>query len=342
MEIIRVRNVNHALSKGIELLKENGVKVSPRGISTLEFPGPVATIYTRPTERVLFDPLRDANPFFHFMESLWILAGRNDVDWISQFSSNIGTFAEDGKFWGAYGFRLRKAFGVDQIKEMRKVFKKDPASRRGVLQLWKVDLDIEGDFKDHPCNTTIYLKIRNNSLFMTVCCRSNDMLWGAYGANVVHFSILQEYIAAMLGVEVGTYVQFSDSFHVYDEREDWKKLSHAPRPCFDYYLNGTVAPFPIVLSYTNFDQDLEKFMSDPTIYGYINPFFKHVALPIWNAWFAHKRNKEGWKFINKCIATDWRLACIQWLKRRGDSDAGETVDNSKGWEGATFSYPPFD
>ena len=32
-------------------------------------------------------------------------------------------------------------------------------------------------------------------LCMTVCNRSNDMLWGAYGANVVHMSMLQEFVA---------------------------------------------------------------------------------------------------------------------------------------------------
>ena len=32
-----------------------------------------------PTKELLFDPDRDANPFFHFMEGLWMLAGFNDL-----------------------------------------------------------------------------------------------------------------------------------------------------------------------------------------------------------------------------------------------------------------------
>ena len=66
-------------------------------------------------------------------------------------------------------------------------------------------------------NTNIYFKIRENKLKMTVCCRSNDMLWGAYGVNVVHMSVLQEYMATMIGVEMGEYRQISDSFHIYTE-----------------------------------------------------------------------------------------------------------------------------
>jgi hypothetical protein len=40
---------------------------------------PVVTCYSAPTQRVLFSPMRDANPFFHLMEALWMLAGRDDV-----------------------------------------------------------------------------------------------------------------------------------------------------------------------------------------------------------------------------------------------------------------------
>jgi hypothetical protein len=35
---------------------------------------------------------------------------------------------------------------------------------------------------------------------MTVTNRSNDLCWGMLGANYVHFTILQEYLAARLGV----------------------------------------------------------------------------------------------------------------------------------------------
>ena len=48
------------------------------------------------------------------------------------------------------------------------------------------------------------LKIKNGRLQMTVHCRSNDIIWGTYGANAVHFSILQEYVAARIGVDLGT------------------------------------------------------------------------------------------------------------------------------------------
>jgi len=59
-------------------------------------------------------------------------------------------------------------------------------------------------------------------LNMTVFNRSNDMVYGALGANVVHFSVLQEYMAACIGVEVGTYYQVSSNMHVYLDEKKWK------------------------------------------------------------------------------------------------------------------------
>ena len=70
MKVIQARNVNDALVKGAQLMKSGGQAQASRAGGTLEYPEPVCTVYERPLERVLFDAVRDANPFFHLMESL--------------------------------------------------------------------------------------------------------------------------------------------------------------------------------------------------------------------------------------------------------------------------------
>ena len=50
---------------------------------------------------------------------------------------------------------------------------------------------------------------------MSIVNRSNDMIWGAYGANAVHMSMLLEYMAAMTGFQVGIYYQISNNLHAY-------------------------------------------------------------------------------------------------------------------------------
>ena len=111
---MEVRNVSEALFFGKQFIEQNGVEVQTRNGLALELPMPVITTYTHPEERVLFYKGRDANPYFHLMESLWMLAGRNEVDWISQFNGRINTYSDDGEYFhGAYGFRWREWFTKD-------------------------------------------------------------------------------------------------------------------------------------------------------------------------------------------------------------------------------------
>ena len=87
-----------------------------RSGSVIEFPSPVTTTYKRPEERVLFYKNRDANPFFHLFESIWMLAGRDDVKYLSNFNKRMEEYSDDGHtLHGAYGYRWREYFLTDQL-----------------------------------------------------------------------------------------------------------------------------------------------------------------------------------------------------------------------------------
>ena len=339
MLTIYSRNVSEALYVGLQHLKENGIWKKSRSGRVIEYPNPVVTVYKNPEERVLFYPERDANPFFHLFEAFWMLAGKRDVAFVEQFNSRMKEFSDDGKiFHGAYGYRWRDYFGVDQLDLVVDHLKTDPDSRRTVLQMWSPE-DLEKIVhnplaKDVPCNTQVYFKIKNGRLQMTVHCRSNDIIWGTYGANAVHFSILQEYVAARIGVDLGTYYHWSDSFHAYegvfektlnileqkntgdtlwyDSYLGWNKGMHySPEKMFD---------FPEAI-----DEDLNIFLcceEPPTVqaaeYEFKNKFFEETALPMLKAWRYHKKlqYREAIDIISFIPALDWRKAAIEWLERR--------------------------
>ena len=148
---IHARNVSEALFRGKQMMEEMGEQVQTRNGLALELPLPVITTYTHPEERVLFYEGRDANPYFHFMESLWMLAGRNEVDWISQFNGRINTYSDDGEYFhGAYGFRWREWFTKDQLQIVSHRLKTYPNDRRSVVTMWDPweDLWEENDGKD--------------------------------------------------------------------------------------------------------------------------------------------------------------------------------------------------
>jgi len=235
----------------------------------------------------------------------------------------MADYSDDGEvFHAAYGCRLRNTIWGDQIKEAIKMLKEDPDTRRCVLQIWDARYDLNANSKDIPCNDLVFLKIRNGHLNMTVCNRSNDMIWGAYGANVVQFSMIQEYIANKVGANVGIYNQVSDSFHVYTDNPQWEKIKNLPYSDYDPYKYD-VRPFPLGAEDDSWGDDLMKFMyaAEPSCVnvvdcGFTTDFFECVAKPMWRCWAAHKYGGEGLEFIEDIAATDWRAAAKMWLTKR--------------------------
>ena len=65
MKVIKVRNVNEAILRGVDLFqdKTNYIEQDSRNGKTLECVDPVTTVYLKPTERVCLIEARDANPF---------------------------------------------------------------------------------------------------------------------------------------------------------------------------------------------------------------------------------------------------------------------------------------
>jgi len=323
MHVFNVDNVNEAFPLEVNAIKFEGIPRDSRNGPVLEFSGPVATTYRKPMQRVLFNKKRMCNPFFHHMEGLWIIGGYRDVEFLDYFNSQMKQYSDDGDtFWGAYGWRLRSR-GQDQIKQAIELLKKNPNDRRIVTAMWDAELDLGRDKKDHPCNTHIYWKVRDGALCMTVCCRSNDLLYGKLGANVVHFSMLQEYVAHLSGYKVGPYTQMSDSLHVYTDLPVWENVKGTSYVPEDYYSTDyvelIVKPYPMFTdcSPEDWEIDLLDFMLDPqTDQIFRTPYFQDVVQPISLVWWEHKKTRNGLRYIDSIKATDWRKACESWLKEK--------------------------
>ncbi len=160
------------------------------------------------------------NPAFPLVEVVWILSGRRDAGmltfWNSKLPEYVGTATE---LHGAYGWRLRKHFGIDQISRAVHALRADSASRQVVLQIWDPREDLPTDLgapanRDIPCNTSSHLKVRGGQLEWLQVMRSNDLYRGT-PYNLVQFTVLHELIAGWLDVELGHYDLVVDSLHVY-------------------------------------------------------------------------------------------------------------------------------
>lgn len=324
MKVIHARNVHEALPLAVDLLLTEGTRRDSRNGPVYVMDCPVTTEYAMPEERVLFWPERDANPFFHLMEALWMLGGRRDVKFVAQFAGNMASYSDDGKdFHAAYGHRWRKAFRFDQLKAIASNLRANKEDRRQILGVWSPELDMsmeQGKMKDLPCNTTAHFQINDKgSLDMTVFCRSNDIVWGCYGANAVHWSMLQEYMAFRCDVSMGRYWQVSSNWHGYVKTlEPLRGLPYLPSP---YYL-GNTGVFPLLQPGERadvFDQDVDMFLDEgANVIGYRSMFIRKVAVPVLQAWRAYKDQKHAvaLEILDRCLADDWRMACQEWVVRR--------------------------
>lgn len=356
-------------------------EVETRNGPVLQVTEPIIVTYRYPTNRVLFNQARDANPFFHLFESLWMLAGRNDVNSLAYYAKNIASYSDNGQtFNGAYGYRWRRASGgiemehceesVDQLSLLIRHLKEQPNSRRAVLQMWNVEDDLlkigpacsqckgTGTYKglytpDDPtstyveetcedcdgsggnyskdvcCNLSVCFSIRTERretlgqvdrfLDMTVFNRSNDLIWGMLGANAVHFSFLQEYVANCLKIEVGVYNQISNNLHVYVQNNSkWtpEKWLNDQKP---YLVSDTypASGCSLVHDPETFDAECALFVDDIE-HVFREPFIRTVAQPMCLAYQAYKKGmiSEAISRAFSVQAPDWKLAALNWLHRR--------------------------
>lgn len=334
MYVIRAENVGHALRQALTLFEQGAKPGESRNGNVIRLPWPVLTSYERPRCRVLINRVRRANPFFHLMEALWMLAGRNDIKFVAKFNQRMTDYSDDhGKTQpAAYGHRWRDHFDHDQLHFVINELRNCPQSRRAVINMWDPNTDIGAVVrggKDVPCNTSIYFLQRpDGRLDMTVSCRSNDAIWGCYGANVVHMSVLHEYVAHCVNMPLGTYHQFSNDLHIYTDVFSWDEMLKMRDEQKVAYPGGMplIAPGESAFS---FNQDLENFFlatdNDGLIVkAYHTDFFNRVVSPMWVAWELYKQGHvvEAENMTMQIVSADWRIAANEWLRT---SKAGRKV-----------------
>jgi len=173
------------------------------------------------------------NVAFALAEVLWILTGRRDAAFLRVWNSQLADFVGgEPTHHGAYGHRLRRHLGFDQLERACDAFAKNPDTRQVVLQLWdsRIDLpNVDGTpaSQDIPCNVVSMPKLRAGRLEWMQVMRSNDLVRGL-PYNIAQFTFLQEVMAGWLGVEVGTYNHISDSLHLYERDHSFVEVIERP------------------------------------------------------------------------------------------------------------------
>jgi thymidylate synthase (methanogen type) len=112
---------------------------------------------------------------------------------------------------------------INQIEKVIEKLRKSPYTRRAQAITWRPYSDPITE--DPPCLQRLYFRIKNNKLMLQTTWRSRD-LFKAWEANVNAMIRIQKYVADNLGgLEIGEYIDFSNSLHIYGrDIKDVKKL----------------------------------------------------------------------------------------------------------------------
>jgi thymidylate synthase len=213
------RNISLATIAGLRDLMSTGAVVDVRGSRIRELRNRL-TVLERPRERCLFLPRRGNSVVASLAETLWVIAGRDDIGWLSAYLPRVSEFSDDGTTWrGAYGPRLRSWSGVDQLMHTRKLLLEEAATRRAVMSLYDPGRDFVQS-RDIPCNNWLHWLVREGRLHLTIGVRSNDVMWGFSGVNSFEWSILQDMMAFWIGAEMGDVTYLATSFHLYAHHEE--------------------------------------------------------------------------------------------------------------------------
>lgn len=166
-------------------------------------------------------------------ELAWYFTGREDVEFISKFSSFWKRISDDGVTnRSAYGAIVFNRYGFDQVAQVVDTLKRNQYSRRAIIN-FNVPNPERFETRDEICTIALVFELREGKLDCTGIMRSNDV-WLGTPYDVVFFTELQKHIANELGVGYGKYTHFAVSLHAYAKdidrvREVWAVECVAPR-----------------------------------------------------------------------------------------------------------------
>ncbi|MFD4862729.1 thymidylate synthase [Streptomyces atratus] len=246
------RSVEGAYLALLQLASHNHEhRIAARGNDAREVIG-VGFRLPDPRQRLPYLATRKANPVFQFAEALWYLAGRRDLEMIGYYAPSMRSSSPDGINLGgsAYGYTLFNPAEGDTVSPFDRVLdllRAEIDSKRGYLPVFSAAELAIADNPDMACLAGLHLFVRGGRLHMVCNMRANDLDCGLL-SDVFSFTMIQEYAAVQLGLELGSYAHFIGSAHVNDRNTERVKkvLTEA-----DTRRSPQHFPFPAMSQETN-------------------------------------------------------------------------------------------
>lgn len=201
-------------------------------------------------------------------ELLWFLRGETNVAYLKEHGVSIWDEWADagGELGPVYGKQWRswQSDGgevIDQISEVIEQIKKNPDSRRLIVNAWNVaDLP---KMALMPCHTMFQFYVANKKLSCQLYQRSADVFLGV-PFNIASYALLTMMMAQVCDLELGEFIHTFGDVHIYNNHLEQVKLqlSRTPYPLPAMKLNPSVKN---IFDFTYEDFTLENYVSHPAI-----------------------------------------------------------------------------
>lgn len=192
------------------VLISDGERVAPRGLRTYELRDVLIEVQN-PRDVTMLGIGRKWNPRIAVAEFLQLVGGFSEPETMQKIAPFFSTVLNGGVFHGAYGPRISM-----QMPKVLERLHRDSLTRQAVSVIWDPLHDIMQEERlDLPCTVDMVFAIRSAKLHMSIHMRSNDV-WKGWCYDLFQFAQMQCTVANILGVDVGSYTHFANSFHLYE------------------------------------------------------------------------------------------------------------------------------
>ena len=201
-------------------------------------------------------------------ELLWFLRGETNIAYLKENGVSIwNEWADDnGELGPVYGKQWRSWEGkdgkvIDQVTELIAQIKKNPDSRRLIINAWNVaDLP---EMALMPCHTMFQFYVADGKLSCQLYQRSADVFLGV-PFNIASYALLTMMVAQVCDLEPGDFVHTFGDVHIYNNHMEQVnlQLNRTPYPLPQMKINPAVKD---IFGFHFDDFTLENYQSHPGI-----------------------------------------------------------------------------
>jgi thymidylate synthase len=201
-------------------------------------------------------------------ELLWFLMGESNIQYLKDNGVSIWNewADEKGELGPVYGVQWRTwkthdGRTIDQIKNLIDMIKKNPDSRRLIVNAWNVS-DVD-KMALPPCHTMFQFYVANNKLSCQLYQRSADIFLGV-PFNIASYALLTMMVAQVCDLGLGDFVHTFGDAHLYLNHleQTQEQLKRTPYDLPQMKINPAVKD---IFGFKFEDFELQNYQSHPHI-----------------------------------------------------------------------------